>query len=276
MNNLPPPQNHVPLLYLSFDEIVYLCTLLNRPPFLGLGVDLYESITPEQRAYGLICAERSLRARGVARLDETGSIQVQNDLLNAIGTAAYAQQTYILQQVSTDAVLNRISTYVLEDQITLLFSPASMIIGIVVLPSREQMIAEMVAFCLPAGPTIASEGQHQFVVSGELLESIRQAAATDSATIAAQLGAEKVPPASAKSFATTVSTPHSVAMVHVVTPQTEDRTAVQQFSVIQNEDSAWLAVETPDTTENGKVSYAVSTLSGERLGRLFAEWLLPK
>lgn len=278
MAKLRSPQNYTPLIFLSFDEIVYLCSLLERPPFVGLGVAAYASeITPEQRAYGLICAERSLRARGVARLDSTGNIQIQNDILNAIGIAAYAEQTYVLQRVTEDSALDQISTYVLAEQTMLLFNPSPMIYGIVILPDREQLITEMTVYSLPIDIEGLSRQQHRFFVSKGLLEQIQQSSPPmPGDLLVSRLQTEGVPANTARMFAETMEQERTLVSIHVIIPQSQDRTSVQQVTVVQTGNTGWLVVESPSDSADSPVNYIVSSISRDRLSELFAKWLLPK
>jgi len=277
MTNLRLPQSYTPLVYLSSDEIIYLCSLLDRPPFVGLGVAAYnEEVTSEQRAYGLICAERSLRARGMALFDETGNIQIQNDILNAVGIAAYAEQTYVLQRMTEDSILDQISAYVLAEQTMLLFNPSPMVYGIVILPDREQLIVELTAFSLPVD-IAESRQQHRFPVSGVVLERIQQTSKpTLASLLITQLQTEGVPDNAAQDFSETMEKSHTIAAIHVIIPQSEDRTSVQQFTVVQSRDFGWLVVESPTKSPDSPSTYEVSSLSRDRLAKLFAEWLLPQ
>ncbi|MBK8796199.1 MAG: hypothetical protein IPM07_07385 [Anaerolineales bacterium] len=278
MTNPRSTQNYKPLVFLSFDEIFYLCSLLDRPPFVGLGVAGYsEEVTLEQRAYGLICAERSLRARGIARFDQTGNIQIQNDILNAVGIAAYAEQTYVLQKITEDSVLDQISSYVLADQAMLLFNPSPMIYGIVILPDREQLIAEMTAYSLPLETTESSHQQHKFLVSKEMLERIQQVSSPmPSNLLVSQLQMEGVPVNSAHAFAETMEKNHTLTSIHVIIPQSQDRTSVQQITVVQSSKIGWLVVESSSNLAGGATVYSVSSLLRDRLAKSFAEWLLPQ
>lgn len=278
MTNQRSPQNYTPLVFLSFDEIVYLCSLLERPPFVGLGVAAYGGeVTLEQRAYGLICAERSLRARGVARLDSTGNIQVQNDILNAIGIAAFAEQTYVLQKITEDSILDQISAYILADQTMLLFNPSPMVYGVVILPDREQLITEMTTYSLPLDTSGLFEQQYRFLVSKGLLEQLQQSSPPMSnSLLVSRLQAEGAPIHIAHAFAKTMEKGHTLVSIHVIIPYSQNRTSLQQMTVVQGNDTEWLVVESPIDSANGASTYNISSLSRDRLAKLFAEWLLPQ
>ncbi len=81
---------------LSREEVLAILALLQVVYIPGLDRDPIPSLTVEQQATEILCGERSLRARELARMGVDGRIQVQRDILELIGTCGYAEGSLVV------------------------------------------------------------------------------------------------------------------------------------------------------------------------------------
>lgn len=100
IKNQAAPENAFSAV-LSREEVLSILAVLKLKPIPNLGKEPIPALTPELRAYGLIVAERSLRARGLAGLDSEGRVRFPNQLLNAVGTCALAERSIFVTQMDS-------------------------------------------------------------------------------------------------------------------------------------------------------------------------------
>lgn len=85
---------------LSFDELQLVMGLVKAPAIHGVRPPGRQPVTAEQAAYGLLCAERSLRARELATLSPEGTLVAHVALLSAVGVCGYPERALLLQHVT--------------------------------------------------------------------------------------------------------------------------------------------------------------------------------
>src|SRR5690349_19874224 len=103
---------------LSREELLLILNLLGTGYSFGLETEPLGEISAEQKAFSLVCAERALRARGLARLDEDRHLKVQAGLLKAVAVCGYAARSLLVHYFGAQGQARRLFGHVHADGIT--------------------------------------------------------------------------------------------------------------------------------------------------------------
>lgn len=85
---------------LTREELILISQIGKIPPIPGIGEEPLGELTPEQKAIGMIYAERSLRARGLASISSEGKLRVARDLLKTIWLCGNSQVVISIMTVN--------------------------------------------------------------------------------------------------------------------------------------------------------------------------------
>lgn len=236
-------------LLLSREELLVILNLLDVAAFPGVGPDPLGELTVEQQAYALIVAERALRARELALLDDAGNLLVQRPVLDLVGACAYAgglllatstqspggltaqwfghhfQETFVAQH-PTESVLYQFAEYA----------------------NRADLVQALAAFCgWPADATAAGGSltlpQEQFVAVREMAG---QAQRDDAAAHLVQWGAT---PEAAGALAELLASPHTVTVLQALQAGAEDTAIASTVTVLHGATALWLVYESSAAAE---------------------------
>lgn len=225
---------------LAYEELRLILTLLKRQTLLGLEPDPDEEKTVAAAAYGLAVAERTLRARELARIGPDGRLQIALPLLEAIGTAALANQAIALHQVAPDAdparaVYDRLVLYRLGDRAATLTTPEPGLVRIMALPDLNAGLDLCVTAIFGARER-ASEPALSLSVSGAALAEARSAATRGAAAARPHLPAGPAGDA----LADFLAQGYRLNLVQVLDLLPGDTLAERQVSLALNDQGAWL------------------------------------
>jgi hypothetical protein len=102
MDNLP--RTSPPYTLLSQEELQLLLGLLQAEALPGLDRDSFAGMSPEQKSFALLVAERALRARELAVLDRNdGRLLVNRDLLDLLAACCAPERMILTQQIAAGA-----------------------------------------------------------------------------------------------------------------------------------------------------------------------------
>lgn len=262
-------------LILTREELALMVRLFERPTFLGLDADPMGELTDAQEAYGFVYAERSLRARELARISPEGQLQIQSDLLNAVGICTFAQKSFVASRFTSDGASDRLIIHTLADQAVALSNPGAALYRLVTLAGRTAILEQLVAACL-LKPEAQADTSYTLQLSAETLAAARQAAQQQdrTATISALVSDanfQETAQAACEQLATTLIQPYALTTIHILTPQSGNQVLGQQFSVIEGEAGNWLMIEKGESggesTQNER-RYTLSTTTAANLHQL--------
>lgn len=272
--------NYAPVnIILAREEVLLILRLLDHTVLYGLDADPLGELTKEQVAYGLICAERSMRARGIARIDEeNGNLLIQNDLLNALGICAFATQLCVVHHFSAEGQPDRLIAHRLGEQVVIHTNPGIGLHRFLTLSGRDVLLSELATACLDQ-PRVDGANSLLLQTSRANLSAAREAAASGNLEqVQTYLGGGNTNVEAISHLGSLLSQPHSVSIVHILTPQQGDEVASQEFTVLHNQQQAWLMVEIPvdkpeETAGQTDVLCRLSTLSTDQLLALLAQMI---
>jgi hypothetical protein len=222
-------------LLLSREELLCVLDLLQADTIPGLDDDPLGELTPEQRALALIWAERALRARGLARVQDDGAVALDNALLTAVGVSAYPQSAVFVYHWPAGAeVPTRYFGRVRGNDVVTHSRPEDVLHRFTLLPSKTDLVKQTLAMCeyrdTPDSPSF------EFTLPGADLARARElaeAGETDQAREA--LAAGGAAPAAAAAFAQTLSEAPRVSILQTVRGQTGDGVERRDFTLLQTE-----------------------------------------
>lgn len=225
---------------LSQEETLALLALLNIQTLPGLpGLSSYGASECQMTA--LAAGERSLRARGLARLDADGRVQVPADLLALIAACGYAHGSLIVNQVAGARVQ---SCFAHRRDADLAFHtmPEAGLHQFEAAHDKAELTAAMAEWAgwrveppVPADPLTVSRGA---------LEAARAAAQAGDVAAAQQRLSAAAPQAStAARFAVSLAQPYTVTIVQALRTDPSAAVAMESLSVLGAADQQWLLTE---------------------------------
>lgn len=258
---------------LSREELVLLLRLLDANSVLGLDTDPLGALTDQQFATGLIYAERALRARQLAMLDEKGNLKVQSDLLKAIGTCAYPHKSLAIHCFpETDSAPSRYFFHWRSDKSAVVHSiPQDALHLLTSLADEESLLTTAVSVC--RCKAVSKDVVADINLESEVLANARSIIAKGDAASAEKLLIENnANHKSATALVKILSTPHSLAVIHFLSPRPEDTLASREVTILHNAETAWLMTQSESNAENSTL--ALQQISNEELLTYFQDmWI---
>lgn len=240
------PAPAFPPLLLSREEVVLVLNLLKADYIFGLEPDPLLQLTPEQAAVGLIYAERALRARDLARVDETGRVVLREAVLLGVGTCVYPQWSLLLHHFSPQGQPTRCfshrneKVYVVHTALE-----GGVLHRFDLLADQEALLAEILKQCGCTELSVA-EGA-PFKVKGDAIvqarEQAQQAPQASPDAVAEKLVAGGADGAAAYRLAQSLVKPHQISVFHALTQLPENKLAKREVAVIHNTHSGWLMAQ---------------------------------
>lgn len=227
---------------LSRDELLVILRLLSAVALPGLGPDPLGELTVEQQALGLIVAERSLRARELATLDEQGALLIQRGVLELVGSCALAPGTLVVTHVG--ALQNRavqwfghhldaiFVAHLLPDIVLHQFTQAA---------NRAALVA--LAGDLAAWPDCPAAPLPPLVLPADVIVAAREQAPQNGDAVRSRLIAANADPASATALTEILAGPHGVTVVQALHRRNADITAVTSITVLSHSAGLWVMTE---------------------------------
>lgn len=246
---------------LAREELLVVLTLLKAGYILGLEPDPLGEGNNEQQARMLFQAERALRARELARLDEGGHLIVQNALLAAVGTCAYPHKNLVAHRFVTGQRTQRVFGHHRESNWVIRREPEGGLYLFEIFAEREPWLIQFLqaALChqLPGATT------PPLTLKGQALGQARTLAAADPAGAQQALRDGGLSAEEARWLANTLAQPLEVIVFHVITLQPDNSVGKQELTVMHNTEQAWLLVEPGETA--GTDTYQLRPLTTTQL-----------
>jgi hypothetical protein len=268
MSDLPAsgPVNVV----LTREEMALVARLLDRVWLIGHDPDPAGPLSTEQERTALLAAERSLRARELAGVDDQGQLRIRTDVLNALAIALFADVHLQFVTVTADgARRDRLIVRALGPEAVAQTTPAPALHRFLSLPGRETL-PRFLAQAALGTPDLEADDDLAFSAPADRLRAARASADRgDASGVLAALGREPAETA----FAHALVAPHQLTVIHVLAPLAGDQVAKQELTVLRTDQAAWLTSQ----TEGGPdAPYQVRTTSTAGLAALFAAILAPQ
>lgn len=238
-----PTSSSITDIVLSKEELLVILNVLNSGALPGIGADPVENLTPEQRAYGLIVAEQALRARGLARITESDHLQVRRDVLELIGTCAYAEGSQVVSVVDSPSAIGVMHfVYRRGEAFVLQTSPEPGLFRFEMYGARTAVLDAVLHICRVPDVTtneLAPIRTDQATVA-EVRRQVEEGHANAALTL---LDTESAPDASAKAFVNLLGRPHRITVFQNIHFMDEDSASVQSVTLVFDQQQIWLAAE---------------------------------
>lgn len=256
-------------LLLSREELLFALNLLEAQFIPGLDPDPLGELTPAQRSLALTVAGRALRARELAQIQSNGDWLLHNDLLATVGGCAYAQSVISVYHWAAMAETPaRYFGHIRDSLMIAHMRPEDVLHRFTLLPSREQLLAQILAFCeYEAG---VDSPALELTLPAAVFGPVRELAAAGDLSKAVELmGAHAATPETAKLFAETLAGSPRISILQTLKQQGDGTVQKRDVTLLQNNNRAWLIIAAPD--EGGPLQ--VKSTAGDELQRLLAEWI---
>lgn len=227
---------------LTREEVRLLVGLLQAPSLPGLDVEPSSLLSPEQEAVGLIYAEKSLRARELARLQPDGRLGVNTTLLAIIETCVRPEQAVLVQHITEERRLEPLYGHSKQGLVVAYTLPEPDLFRFSILPDmatfldRVMTTAHLQDFSLPN-----QQGVMEIVANHTTLSTARQAAeqnGSDAATVVLEKAG--VAQVVAQALAQTLAAPHRLTILTIFTTNPSEEVIKEQLTVIATSAQAWL------------------------------------
>jgi hypothetical protein len=233
-------------LTLTQEELDLVGRLLDVEGIPGLDVDGSDDPQQSDRvALGLLYAERSLRARELARIDNDGRLLLHEAVLATVSVCAYAEESVFVFHTEPGGTTSQYLGHRMEDTIVAHVVSEAGLHYLAILPDREALVEQVLSFCnLEDIPEAAGEGLR--VSSAELAEAREKAAAGDVGGAAEALGRDGSDGRPAETVAHALAGPHEVSILVRASAVHEEQGP--KFTILRVPEAAWCAVRDGDET----------------------------
>lgn len=256
---------------LSREELLAVLDVLRATTIPGLEREPSGSLTPEQEAFALVVARRALLARNLAQVQPDGAFLLHRELLRAIGTCAYAQNSILVYHWSAGEQAPRtLFGHMRGDDVVTHARPGPVVHRFTLLPSRRELVEQVLAFCEVKDATQATVldflvPRQEFADARQLAGVGNTGAATDT-LVTSGLPAEDA----AKLVAAWAASPR-VSALQTVTQQGNQPAQTQEFTLLQDGRYIWWIAPQADAGPKGPLH--VRTMSVQAVRDLLVQSL---
>lgn len=245
-------------IVLSREELLLALRLLQAASLPGLDADPAGTPTPEQMELALFVASRGLRARQLARLDASGRLELHGALLTAVGVCAYAQNTlFAYHWPGNGETLTRYFAHLRDERIVAHTRPEDVLHQFALLPSREKLWLEVLAFCQYSanGSAATDVGWTLTLPATEFVQVREWAEDGQMKTAVAHLVNRQIATDTAQAFVAALGQNRRVTIFQTLKQPEAETVRKRDFTLVQGEDHAWIIVpESGDTAVPGKAT----------------------
>jgi hypothetical protein len=269
MNGENPNQSTSILL--SREELLYVLDLLQAESIPGLDDDPLGELTPEQRTLALIWAERALRARELAQVQDDGDVVLHNTLLTAVGVSAYPQSTLFVYHWPAGAEApTRYFGHVRGEDVVDHSRPEDVLHRFTLLSSKTDLVHQALTVCeyeeTPTRPAF------EFTLPGADFARTRELAEAGQTEQAREtLVAGGAVPEAAAALARTLSGSPRVSILQSVKQGAGDAVDRRDLTLVATAQATWLIIAPPDPA--GAAPLRVRTSTRGEIQTLLAECL---
>ncbi len=254
-------------IILTREELALVARLVGGTDLPGTFPDPLGELSDEQAAYGLLYAERSLRARGLASIDDAGEIMVDDRLLRLVVTCIYADRALWLFQTPHGGPTEDSYGYLLKSDAVLHTKPSPSLHHLRVGGDDSSLVGSMLG--LAGCAELPDAIQEEAVVPGDHLAGARAAAASGDIEGAAVLLGDRSDE-TVRRIALALSRPHDVSIfVHLV-PGPDRAFRRRELTVLRGADTTWLLAQNP-ADRSGPAT--LERVGGQRVAEVLVGWL---
>jgi hypothetical protein len=233
---------HNPRVLLSRNELEVILRVLEVGDLPGLESDPLGELTAEQRAYGLIVAERSLRARELARTNEAGKLLIHREVLELVGACGLSEGTLVVTTARpADATGAQWYGHRLGETCVVHSLPDLALHQFTQVADRTALVQLIGASAgwpdCPAAPI------SPVTLAGDVIASARTMAPQDQAAAATALKAAGAESVTADALAATFASPYGVTVVQAIHRRDANTVAAASVSILYNDAQLWLMTE---------------------------------
>ncbi len=230
-------------IILTYEELSLVLKLMNAAALPGLRPPQAEPLTPEQEVQGLLFAERSLRARELARRTADNHLVVHAALLSTVGACAYADHVVVAQHIRASGEVIDFYGSAQEELVVAHTLPEPGLHQLAVLEDITALASQALAACdcLSLQPGNGAS----LTVTDEALRQTQDLAQQGALQEAAArlVGAGDAP--SAVALVGALSVPHAVSIFLFLRRQADGTLARHELSVLHTAQAAWLFTQLP-------------------------------
>ncbi len=266
-----PIQETVNNVLLSREELLLISKLIDAQSMFGLETaDPEIQLNEDQVAYGIVCAERALRARGMAIIDEQKRLKINQDVLLMVAVCAYPAQSVFLHQSKNDQPTFR---YYAHQQNGIYVShqfPSPALHFFNKLPDANTLLDQSADFCTRGADEKVTT--LNFIIEPDTFEKARLAGNKKAEGEVTEILSKAVDNTLAiQLFGATLLSDYLITFVHVLNNLPDGKIAKQQFTVLAEPQACWLITERP--TEGDNFVWEVQGISKANLKYVFARLL---
>lgn len=255
---------------LSREELRYLLFLLKSGPIVGMDTELGEDRFDKKQflALSLAHGERSLRARGWAKINDDGQITVKEMVLLMVGTCAFPEFLLSLHAFPSNSNPQRVYWNGQNGVIVAHERPEAPLHRLSFVKGRDELLQQFLAMSnVQAFEKFAGEG---FTTTNPMLKDVRdtlKSSPSDAIQMIRNDGASDVV---AQELVNILAGEHTVAVVHSLVAKGEgEEPEKSSVTVLSGKTSTWLSVTSEDDT------VAMKPIGKDEIQELFAGWTAP-
>lgn len=256
---------------LSREELLLVLGTLQVSAIPGLDEDPLGELTAEGQRLALTVAERSLRARELARID--GQLVLHELLLRAVGACAYSEQMLFLYHWPgpTDAPI-RYFAHIRRDDIVAHTRPDEALHHFTLLPSAAALAEQVLAACQchAQGVSARADGftlsRQEFIHLRELVEANNCVSAE---SVLIERGAAQ---AEAHAFVRTLAGAPRVSVLQTVKQITTGQVDKRDFTLIHTDQQLWLLSEVKGS--NGQALLRGKHMGANDVRAMLVKWVV--
>ncbi|NHZ72603.1 MAG: hypothetical protein GWP17_05930, partial [Aquificales bacterium] len=229
---------------LSREELLAILTITKLGSVLGLVPEPIEGISVEQEAYGQICAERTLRARGLAHITSENQLAIHKDLLSLVIACARATQTIVISQTAVrSGQTRRLYLHLHQNEWVVHAKPDPVIHALSRHQDKEGLASLMMAFCGWADRQSDHQETRPLQLHAEVLKQIQtqlQNESTDAAIHALDGMADAV---NARQLVRHLANPRVVTIIQQIEAADEDSFALHSWTISDDGTELWRFID---------------------------------
>lgn len=223
---------------LSREELEFLLYLLKSGPILGFDPDPLERYSKEQTALSFAQAERSLRARDLADLDENGNVVVREAILLMAGTCAFPEFLLAAHSFPSTGEPKRIFWNGRAGVIVAHERPEPPLHHLYFLKGRDALLKEVLSFCKIEIRDKVSFGEFQ--ITNRDLKIVREQVKNSLKMAVKLLEKAGSSPDAAQEVCSVLSGEYVVTAFHSLVAQVEKEAIQESASLLVGRTSTWL------------------------------------
>ncbi len=228
---------------LTYEELSLVLKLINGAPLAGLRPAQAEPLTPEQEVQGLLFAERSLRARELARRTSDDHLVLHAALLSTVAACAYAEHVVVVQHIRTSGEVVELYGSLKEDVVVGHTLPEPGLHQLTVFQDIAALATQALAVC--ECQSLRPANGDPLMVTAEALRQALELAQQGSLqdTVARLVGMPDEPSASA--LVEGLNQPHAVSVFLLLRRRTDGTIGRHELTVLHSSEAAWLLSAVP-------------------------------